>query len=95
LEGAVSEKQVANLPLNGRNFTQLITLSPGVSPIGVGQNGGGGEAAVPQGSNYVMGAINGQTNRSTFYSPDGVVNANIFFGTFGVAPMLDSCKSSR
>lgn len=95
LGGTVSEKQVSNLPLNGRNFTQLITLSPGVSPISVGQNGGGGEAAVPQGSSFVMGAINGQTNRSTFYLTDGVVNANIFFGTYGVAPILDSLQEFK
>ena len=38
----ISTKPVNDLPLNGRNFTQLLTLTPGVSPISVGQNAGGG-----------------------------------------------------
>jgi len=33
LGGLVNEEQVANLPLNGRNYTQLATLQPGVIPI--------------------------------------------------------------
>src|SRR5258705_10052445 len=31
LGAVVGEKQVVDLPLNGRNFTQLLSLSPGVS----------------------------------------------------------------
>src|SRR5215472_4324336 len=41
LGAVVSEKAVADLPLNGRNFTQLLTLTPGASPINVSQNSGG------------------------------------------------------
>src|SRR3984893_11051188 len=29
----VQSKQVTDLPLNGRNFTQLLALTPGVSPL--------------------------------------------------------------
>lgn len=39
---AIQETQVDNLPLNGRNFTQLLELTPGVSPISTGQNSGVG-----------------------------------------------------
>jgi len=38
----INEQAVQDLPLNGRNFTQLLTLTPGASPISVGQNSGGG-----------------------------------------------------
>ena len=95
LGGTITEKQVVNLPLNGRNFTQLITLSPGVSPISVGQNGGGGEAAVPQNSSFVMASVNGQTNRSTFYLTDGIINSDEFFGTYGVAPIIDTLQEFK
>ena len=95
LGGTVTERQVVNLPLNGRNFTQLITLSPGVSPISVGQNAGGGEAAVANGSNFVMAAIEGQTNRSTFYLTDGINNTDNFFGTYGVAPIIDTLEEFK
>ncbi|PYV02933.1 MAG: hypothetical protein DMG26_10355, partial [Acidobacteria bacterium] len=37
----VDQKMVNDLPLNGRNFTQLLELTPGVSPISVAQNSGG------------------------------------------------------
>ena len=43
---------VANLPLNGRNFTQLLELTPGVSPVSVAQNstGGNGFGGLPIGA---------------------------------------------
>src|SRR5262245_58197107 len=34
----ISERQVQELPLNGRNFTQLLTLTPGVTPVSTSQN---------------------------------------------------------
>src|SRR5256714_7301289 len=37
----IESKQVKDLPLNGRNFTQLLALTPGVSPVSVAQNSGG------------------------------------------------------
>jgi len=37
----VETKQVSDLPLNGRNYTQLLTLSPGVTQIPTGAPGAG------------------------------------------------------
>jgi hypothetical protein len=37
----VESKQMTELPLNGRNFTQLITLAPGVTQIPTGAPGAG------------------------------------------------------
>ena len=41
---AMTEQQVVDLPLNGRNFTQLLMLTPGASPVNVAQNRGGSAA---------------------------------------------------
>src|SRR5947207_7997645 len=37
----VETKQITELPLNGRNFTQLITLAPGITQILLGAPGAG------------------------------------------------------
>jgi len=36
----VEQKQIADLPLNGRNFSQLISLAPGANEIPFGATGG-------------------------------------------------------
>ena len=41
LGAVVEQKQVMDLPLNGRNFTQLLALTPGAAPVSVAQNAGG------------------------------------------------------
>src|SRR6516164_3088350 len=52
LGAVVSTKQVLDLPLNGRNFTQLLSLTPGVVPISVAQNAGSGFGNVASGTAF-------------------------------------------
>ena len=58
----VTEEKIQELPLNGRNFTQLLTLTTGASPVSVGLNRGG--AQIQQVGTFAFPAINGQHNRS-------------------------------
>ncbi|MDQ1472881.1 MAG: hypothetical protein QOJ99_4361 [Bryobacterales bacterium] len=85
----VSERQVVDLPLNGRNFTQLLSLTPGVAPISVSQNSGG-FGNVASGTQFSFPAINGQTNRSNFFLTDGLNNQGAFSSTYAVPPIIDA-----
>lgn len=96
----IETKQVNDLPLNGRNFTDLLSLTPGVVPIMVGQNGGmsgtgGFGAPVAIGSEYAFPAINGQTNRSDFFLMDGLNDYGTIESTYAVPPIIDAIQEFK
>ena len=99
----IETKQVNELPLNGRNFTSLLSLTPGVVPIMVGQNSGmngrngngGFGAAVALGGDYTFPAINGQTGRSNFFLMDGLYNYGSIESTYAVAPIIDAVQEFK
>ncbi len=67
----VAERQVEELPLNGRNYQSLSALMPGVLNTGVGNSQGQGGFNT---SNTM--SINGMGSGSTLYLLDGVWNMN-------------------
>src|SRR5713101_459857 len=89
----IESKQVTDLPLNGRNFTQLLALTPGVAPVSVAQNSGGAQAA-PLGS-FVFPAVSGQSNRSNYFLLDGIDDTDQVFTTYAVAPILDDIQEFK
>jgi outer membrane receptor protein involved in Fe transport len=89
LGAVVEQKQVVDLPLNGRNFTQLLSLTPGVSPISVSQNSNG-FGNVASGTQFSFPSVNGQTNRSNFFLTDGLNNQGAFSSTYAVPPIIDA-----
>jgi hypothetical protein len=62
----VEQKQISELPLNGRNFTQLLTLAPGVTQIPL-QAAGGGQTFYGNGQKY---SIAGSRPSGTAYLLD-------------------------
>ena len=82
----VEQKEINDLPLNGRQFTQLLQLAPGTSPVSVSQG------AVPSlgGSGNVTPAINGQTGRSNLFYIDGIYATDPFFSTVSISPSVDA-----
>ncbi len=95
LGSVIAQKQVNDLPLNGRNFTELLSLTPGVVPISVAQNSGGGNTAVTIGSAFEFPAVNGQSNRSNYFMLDGVNNNGTYNGTYAIPPIIDSIQEFK
>src|SRR6266852_1521616 len=89
----IETKQVRDLPLNGRNFTQLLALTPGVAPVSVAQNSGGAQAA-PVGT-FVFPAVSGQSNRSNYFLLVGIDDTDQVFTTYAVAPILEDIQEFK
>src|SRR6185437_13706132 len=86
LSTVVEHEYAVGLPLNGRNFTQLTLLSPGVSPVQVGQ----------QSSFTITGgvspAVNGLRSYMNNFTLDGIDNNMRFDNTYSVAPPPDAIQ---
>jgi Carboxypeptidase regulatory-like domain len=91
--GSQQVNDVNDMPLNGRNFTELLTLAPGVSPISSDQNSSGWPAR-PIGS-FSFPSVNGQPNRSNMFLLDGVNNNASFTSTYAVQPVLDEIQEFK
>jgi len=86
----VLEKEILDLPLNGRNFTQLGTLQPGVVPLTPGLILAG--ASLREGQAY---AVNGQRPESNNFLIDGANNFNGIDGGFVLKPPVDAIAEFR
>ncbi|MCI0623485.1 MAG: carboxypeptidase regulatory-like domain-containing protein [Acidobacteria bacterium] len=95
LGAVVAKQQVVDLPLNGRNFTQLLSLTPGVAPVSVSQNAGGFGASVTSGAAIQFPSVNGQNNRSNFFLLDGINNQGSFTSTYAVPPIIDTIQEFK
>src|SRR5688572_16105875 len=92
----VSEKQVTELPLNGRNYAQLALMVPGVSPVT--QAGAGGSFAT-RGTGLNSGvdmSVNGNQSNASMWTVDGVNNMDVGSNaTLLVFPSIDSIAEFR
>ena len=86
----VSEKQVVDLPLNGRDLTQLGLLQPGVAPMTAGLAEAGGIAR--SGQAY---AVNGQRPESNNYLLDGASNVDSVNGGYALRTPVDAVNEFR
>ncbi len=84
----INSTAVNSLPLNGRNFTQLLTLTPGSSRADTGQGAGGGNAILI--GSFGFPSVNGQMNRSNLYLLDGIVDQQFWFSEYAVQPIVDA-----
>jgi hypothetical protein len=87
----IDSRKIVDLPLSGRQFTQLMLLTPGVSPITTNQDttpGIGTRVSSLSRSAFVP-SVNGQPSRSNLFFVDGILDTDPFFTSFAIAPSLD------
>lgn len=87
----IDNRNIVDLPLNGRNFIQLATLSSGVAASGGGGATPGGSAE--GGSNNF--SANGQRSTANNFILDGTDNNNLYFGLMNVLPSIDLIEEFR
>lgn len=89
----IEQRRITDLPLNGRNYLQLIALSPNVNA---------GFAAPGQASNRQGGTRSSQNfsimgQRGTFnrYSLDGIENTDVNFNLYVMLPSVDALQEFK
>src|SRR6266850_1684653 len=73
LSSLITEKQVTELPLNGRNYAQLALMVPGVSP----PSGGSFSASGTGLDSHVDMSVNGNQSNANMWTVDGVNNMDV------------------
>jgi len=86
----VGEREILDLPLNGRNFTQLGLLQTGVVPLTPGLLEAGGSARAGQAY-----AVNGQRPESNNFLIDGADNFDTVDGGLVMEPPIDAIAEFR
>src|SRR5258707_5769629 len=88
----ISEKQVTELPLNGRNYAQLALMVPGVSPPSGGSFSANGTGL----DSHVDMSVNGNQSNANMWTVDGVNNMDVGSNaTLLVFPSIDSIQEFR
>src|ERR1041385_5197263 len=89
----IENKRIVELPLNGRNYLQLVSLAPNVSTGFSGQ----GQASARQGGIRAGQtiAVSGQRINFNHYTLDGVQNTDPNFNPFVVMPSIDALQEFK
>jgi hypothetical protein len=93
ITNSVTTEEVANLPLNGRNYVELVRVTPGATegnPAGL--SSGQRPDDRRQGSNV---SINAQSDVLNNNMIDGLDNNERIIGTIGVRPSIDAIQEIK
>jgi len=86
----IHEAEANDLPLNGRDITQLGLLQPGVAPMTAGLLQAGGIARAGQAF-----AVNGERPESNNYLLDGATNVDSVNGGYAIRVPVDAVSEFR
>jgi hypothetical protein len=89
----VETKSISELPLNGREYLNLVTLSPNVSNLAPPS----GQAQSREGGDRSNQSISAGGNRIVFdyFTLDGVVNTDVNFNSYVVLPSIDAIQEFK
>ena len=88
----IENRRIVDLPLNGRNFLQLVALSPNVS-FGFSANGAAArQGGARAGTNI---SIAGQRSMFNHYTLDGIENTNVESNTYVFLPSIDALQEFK
>jgi hypothetical protein len=89
----IENRRIVELPLNGRNYLDLVKLVPNVSA----EFAGAGQAGARQGgtrANQQL-SISGQRREFNYYTLDGVDNTDVNFNTYIFLPSVDALEEFK
>ncbi len=89
----IDNERIVELPINGRNYLNLVKLSPNVSA----EMQSGGQADSRQGGERANQSISiaGQRQQFNRYTLDGVENTDPNFNTFIIRPSVDALQEFK
>src|SRR5215472_5563483 len=85
----IGTEPILQLPLNGRQFTQLMLLTPGVAPQGSGQQG---FFEIHTDYGAISPAVNGARPEMNNFTIDGVEDNELFFDFPAINPPPDALR---
>jgi hypothetical protein len=89
IASTVSQVEVANLPLNGRNFLEVALLAPGVAPTNIANTQAFPETSAVAG---VSVSVNSQRNLSNSFIVDGLSANDDAAGLSGITYSVDAIE---
>jgi hypothetical protein len=89
----IEQKRIVDLPLNGRNFLQLVSLSPNVT-YGFSTPGqaAGRQGGTRSNQNISVSGMRGTWNNFTL---DGIANTDVNFNLYVVLPSVDALQEFK
>ena len=88
----IENRRIVDLPLNGRNFLQLVALSPHVS-FGFSAHGAAGRQGGARAGTSI--SIAGQRAVFNHYTLDGLENTNVEANTFVFLPSIEALQEFK